>query len=77
MRLIEADPHAGDQLRREADEPRVVEIVGRAGLAGRRQREPKLPRPAAVPALMTSASIFVIRNAVVSLIARDDTCSDW
>ena len=43
-RLIEADPDAGDELRREADEPRVVEIVGRAGLAGGRQREAELPR---------------------------------
>ena len=42
--LIEADPHAGDELRREADEPRVVEAVGRAGLARGRQREAELPR---------------------------------
>ena len=37
------------------------------------------PRPrarAAVPALMTSASMFAIRNAVVSLMARvDDGCA--
>src|SRR5215210_6482090 len=31
-----ADPHGGGQARREADEPCVVELVGRAGLAGRR-----------------------------------------
>ena len=46
-RLVEPDPDAGHQLRREADEPGVVEVVGRAGLAGRRQREAELPRAAA------------------------------
>ena len=31
-----ADPHRARQVRREADEPRVGEVVGRARLAGRR-----------------------------------------
>ena len=74
VRLIEADPDAGHQLRREADEPGVVEVVGRAGLAGGRQREARArARASPVPALITSASIVDIRNAVVSLIARDAT----
>ena len=53
VRLIEADPDAGHELRREADEPRVVEIVGRAGLAGGRQREAQAARARLpVPALI-------------------------
>src|SRR6185312_2122791 len=35
-RLVEPDIAAGDEVWREADEPRVVEVVGGAGLAGER-----------------------------------------
>ena len=34
--VVVADPHAGDELRRVADEPGVAEILRRAGLAGGR-----------------------------------------
>ena len=37
--LIETGPHHGQQIRREAREPRVLGIVGGAGLACRRTRE--------------------------------------
>ncbi len=43
-RLVEANPHARDQMRRESDEPRIHVVVGRAGLARRRQREAFLTR---------------------------------
>src|SRR6476659_5063263 len=42
--LVEADPDAGDEMRREAYEPRVVVVVGRAGLPGGGKRETHLPR---------------------------------
>ena len=35
--VVESDPDDGQQLRREADEPRVAQIVGRAGFAGARR----------------------------------------
>ena len=35
-RLVEADPHAGHEMRREADEPRVDVVVRRPGLPCRR-----------------------------------------
>ena len=44
-RLIEPDPDTGNEVRREADEPCVHVVVGRAGLARRGQREAGLPRP--------------------------------
>ena len=37
--VVEADPDDRQQLRREADEPGVAQIVGRAGLAGGVERE--------------------------------------
>ena len=37
--VVEADPDHGQQFRREADEPRVALVVGRAGLAGGVERE--------------------------------------
>ena len=45
-RLIEADPDAGDDRRREADEPGVVIVVGRAGLAADRSARRRAPAPA-------------------------------
>ena len=40
---VVSDPDPRDELGRVPDEPRVGVVVGRAGLAGRRQREPGLP----------------------------------
>ena len=37
--VVEADPDDGEQLGREADEPGVAQIVGRAALAGGVERE--------------------------------------
>ena len=37
--VVEADPDDGQQLGREADEPRVAQVVGGAGLAGGVERE--------------------------------------
>ena len=39
LRLVEADIEADDEVRREADEPGVLLVVGRAGLAGDRPAE--------------------------------------
>ena len=44
-RLIEAEPHAGQQMRRVADEPGVGVVVGGAGLAAGRQLEARRARP--------------------------------
>ena len=44
--LIVAEPHAGDERRRVADEPRIAVIVGRAGLARGGQLEPFRARAA-------------------------------
>ena len=41
--VVEADPDDRQQLRREADEPGVAQVVGRAGLAGGVEREALLP----------------------------------
>src|SRR4051794_7814104 len=42
--VVEPDPHHREQLRREADEPGVAKVVGRAGLAGRIEGEPHAAR---------------------------------
>ena len=45
--VVEADPDDRQQLRREADEPGVAQVVGRAGLAGGVEREPGRARAGA------------------------------
>src|SRR3954451_12433084 len=45
-RLRVAEPHGGRQVRREADEPRVGEVVGGAGLAGGRAADLRRVREA-------------------------------
>jgi hypothetical protein len=42
-RLVVADPHARRQMRRVADEPRIVIVVRRSRLARSRQHEPFAP----------------------------------
>src|SRR5687768_4314437 len=42
--LIEADPHGRHEGRGEPDEPRILVVVGRAGLAAGRVLEPGLAR---------------------------------
>src|SRR4030095_12684414 len=38
-RIVEAAPHRGDEIGREADEPRVLRVVARARLAGDRSSD--------------------------------------
>src|SRR5688572_8574773 len=47
LRLIVANPDTGGEPRREADEPRIRMVVGRAGLAAGRKLEPVLARAVA------------------------------
>ena len=62
--VVEADPDDRQQLGREADEPGVAQIVGRAGLARGVEREPGARAPAPVPSLMTLRIMLVTRNVV-------------
>ena len=62
--VVEADPDDRQELGREADEPGVAQIVGRAGLAGGVEREPGARAPAPVPSLMTLRIMLVTRYVV-------------
>ena len=68
-RLIEPDPDAGGELRREPDEPGVVEIVGRAGLARGGQREAQAPGVRAGARVDDVGHHGRHQNAVMSLMA--------
>jgi hypothetical protein len=60
LRLIKPTD-AGHQRRCEPNEPRVVEVVGRAGFPAAGSMEAQRPAILPVPALMTSASMVDIR----------------
>src|SRR5262245_42281135 len=45
--VVEADPHDREEVRREADEPGITQVVGRAGLARGVEREALAARPGA------------------------------
>ena len=61
--LVVADPHADRDVGIEADEPRVGEVVGRAGLAAERPVERRRRAPPC-RAATTPRSRLVITNAV-------------
>ena len=62
--VVEAHPDDGQQLRREADEPGVAQVVGGAGLAGGVVDEAQPARAAApVPSLSTLRIMLVTRKA--------------
>ena len=75
LRLVEADPDAGDQIGREADEPHVEAVVGGAGLAARGEVDPRADRATAVPWRTTSRSTSVMSQAwAVSITETERTC---
>ena len=88
--VVVADPDDGEQLGREADEPGVAQVVGRAGLAGGVEREAAARAPAPVPSLMTLRIMLVTRNVVsaratalrrrrlrLRALARRPRCDRW
>src|SRR6267143_2626289 len=73
--VVEADPDHGEQLRREADEPGVAEIVGRAGLAGRVEREAGAARAGGGPFVEYAAHHVGHEERRVR--PRDDASFGW
>ena len=62
--VVEPDPDDRQQLRREADEPGVAQVVGGSRLASGIEREPAARAPAPVPSLNTLRIMLVTRKVV-------------